>query len=105
MFNLEQSIAEWRRQMLAAGIKPDPLDELENHLREEIERQTILGLNGQKAFYFAICQIGDAKRGWRGGYLSFHFFFRPVINCMDGNVLSYLLAYCGETGQGSVWQR
>ena len=40
MFDLEQSIADWRRQMLAAGIKtPVPLEELESHLREEIERQ------------------------------------------------------------------
>lgn len=37
MFNLEQSIADWRRQMLATGIKtPAPLDELESHLREDI---------------------------------------------------------------------
>jgi hypothetical protein len=40
MFNLEQSIAEWRQQMLAAGIKtPATLNELESHLREEFERQ------------------------------------------------------------------
>jgi len=39
MFELEKSIADWRRQMLAAGIKsPLPLEELEIHLREEIER-------------------------------------------------------------------
>lgn len=37
MFDLEQSIAEWRRQMLAAGIKtPVPLEDLEIHLREWI---------------------------------------------------------------------
>jgi hypothetical protein len=47
MFNLEQSIIEWRKQMLAAGIKtPVPLDELEIHLREEIERQMASGLDG-----------------------------------------------------------
>ena len=40
MFNLEQSIADWRRQMLAAGIKmPVPLEELESHLREDIAQQ------------------------------------------------------------------
>ena len=41
MLDLEQSIAEWRRQMLAAGLKtPVPLEELESHLRDEIEQQT-----------------------------------------------------------------
>jgi hypothetical protein len=40
MFDLEKSIAEWRTQMLAAGIKtPVPMEELEIHLREEIEQQ------------------------------------------------------------------
>ena len=62
MFNLEHSIAEWRRQMLAAGIKaPVPLDELEIHLREEIERQTKSGFNGQKAFDISAQQIGQPK--------------------------------------------
>jgi len=40
MFNLESAISEWRRQMLAAGIQsPVPLDELEAHLRDELEHQ------------------------------------------------------------------
>jgi len=61
MFDLEQSIADWRRQMLAAGIKsPVPLEELETHLREEIERQMKSRLDGQKAFNFAVQQIGKA---------------------------------------------
>ncbi|HEY5041998.1 MAG TPA: hypothetical protein VIK53_08340 [Verrucomicrobiae bacterium] len=51
MFNLEQSIADWRQQMLAAGIEtPVPLDELEIHLREEIERQMKSGSDKQQAF-------------------------------------------------------
>jgi hypothetical protein len=63
MFDLEQSIAEWRRQMLAAGIKtPVPLEELEIHLREEIERQMKSGLSGQDAFEISIRQIGQPKR-------------------------------------------
>ncbi len=62
MFDLEQSIADWRKQMLAAGIKtPVPLEELEIHLREEIERQMKLGLNEQKAFEFATGKIGHAR--------------------------------------------
>jgi len=37
MFDLDQAISEWRRQMAAGGIKlPDALDELESHLREEV---------------------------------------------------------------------
>ena len=44
MFNLEQAITEWRQRMLAAGLRsPVPLDELESHLRDEIERQVRAG--------------------------------------------------------------
>ena len=51
MFDLEQSIADWRRQMLAAGIKtPVPLEELENHLREDVEEQMRSGVTAQQAF-------------------------------------------------------
>ena len=61
MFDLEQAIADWRQQMLAAGIKtPVPLEELEIHLREEIERQMQSGTNEQRAFEMAALQIGQA---------------------------------------------
>ena len=62
MFDLEKSIADWRRQMLAAGIKtPVPLEELESHLREEIERQAKSGLDEQKAFEISVQRVGQPK--------------------------------------------
>ena len=60
MFGLEQSIAEWRRQMQAAGIKmPVPLEELESHLREDITQQIRSGLSAQQAFEIAVQRIGQ----------------------------------------------
>jgi hypothetical protein len=62
MFDLEEKISEWRTQMLAAGIKtPVPLEELEAHLREEIERQMKSGKNAQRAFEIAVLEIGKAN--------------------------------------------
>jgi hypothetical protein len=62
MFNLEQSVAEWRQQMLATGIKsPVPLEELEIHLREEIHRRISSGLNEADAFSSAVQNIGQAQ--------------------------------------------
>ena len=47
--------------MLAAGIKsPVPSEELEIHLREEIERQMKSGLKMQWAFDAAVRQVGQA---------------------------------------------
>lgn len=61
MFDLEQSISEWRKQMLETGIKtPVPLEELEGHLREDLEQQMQSGLNPQQAFEIAVRKMGQA---------------------------------------------
>jgi hypothetical protein len=63
MFNLEQSIGEWRRQMVAGGIKsPEVLDELESHLREDVEQRVRSGANAARAFAEAIGQIGPVDK-------------------------------------------
>ena len=62
MFNLEQSISAWRSQMLAAGIRtPVPLDELESHLRDDIERQILSGRSEQQAFALAVRRVGSSN--------------------------------------------
>jgi hypothetical protein len=61
MFDLEQSILQWRRQMHSAGIKaPAVLEELESHLREAIENQLRSGATEQKAFETTVRQIGQS---------------------------------------------
>jgi hypothetical protein len=48
--------------MVAAGIAtPVPLDELECHLREEVERQIQSGTNDQEAFQRTVLHIGQAQ--------------------------------------------
>jgi prepilin signal peptidase PulO-like enzyme (type II secretory pathway) len=60
MFNLDQAVAEWRCRMLAAGIKtPVPLDELEIHLRDDVEQQVRSGSDAQQAFEAAVVRIGQ----------------------------------------------
>src|SRR5689334_4082390 len=62
MFDLDLAITEWRRQMLAAGIKsPVPLEELESHLREEVARQMNSGLDEQKAFEISSARMGQPE--------------------------------------------
>lgn len=62
MPDLEQLISNWRSQMLAAGIQtPVPLDELESHLREDIERQIQSGTNPQQAFENSVRQMGSVS--------------------------------------------
>src|SRR5665213_2450090 len=62
MFNLDQSISDWRRRMLAGGVKnPGVLDELESHLREDVARQAQSGIGGEEAFEAAARRIGEAR--------------------------------------------
>jgi len=61
MLDLEQAIAEWRQRMTAGGIRPpETLDELENHLREDVERRVRAGASEADAFDSAVLTLGDA---------------------------------------------
>jgi hypothetical protein len=62
MFDLNQAIAEWRRQMAAAGVKAvEVLNELENHLRDDVEQQMRSGTGAQQAFQAAVRRIGSPR--------------------------------------------
>ena len=61
MPDLEERIAAWRQQMAASGIvSPQVLDELESHLRDDIERRLRSGTNPPAAFAEAVERIGHA---------------------------------------------
>ena len=60
MSNLERAIAEWRRQMAASGVKTsESLNELEAHLRDDVEHSIRSGLSAEQAFEVAIRRLGD----------------------------------------------
>ena len=62
MFNLEQSISEWRAQMLSAGVRnSDIVDELESHLREDWARRVQSGESEEQAFQGAVQGVGQAS--------------------------------------------
>jgi hypothetical protein len=62
MVDLEDSFTDWRWQMLAAGIKaPEPLEELELHLREEVEQQLRLTGDADEAFAKAVRRMGHPR--------------------------------------------
>jgi hypothetical protein len=62
MFNLNQAVGEWRQRLAAGGIKSsEVLDELENHLRDDVEEQVGSGADLEKAFDAAVRRMGPAK--------------------------------------------
>src|SRR2546430_4844756 len=61
MHNLEQLIAEWRKTMMAApNVGSETLDELENHLRENVDQLIRSGMTEAEAFQRAMAQLGGA---------------------------------------------
>src|SRR5688572_16174659 len=58
MIDLERELARWREEMAGAGLAPDILMELEEHLREDIERQVSAGANISDAVRAARERIG-----------------------------------------------
>jgi hypothetical protein len=62
MPDVESQIANWRRDMSSAGIKSTTLlDELEGHLRDDIEHQMRSGEDMERAFAAAAGHIGRAR--------------------------------------------
>ena len=71
MFELEQAISDWRREMQCRGIKGlQTLDELENHLRDDLEAQIRSGVDIKDAFDSARTRLGQTN--------SIHLEFRKV---------------------------
>ncbi len=62
MFDLDEAITEWRHQMTAGGItSPSVLDELESHLREDVDHLMQLELDTEQAFGIVVQRIGPAE--------------------------------------------
>src|SRR5205085_1178876 len=58
-FDLEEHIAEWRHALLAStSIGTEEADELEDHLRQEIERLSTGGISTEKSFVMASRKVG-----------------------------------------------
>jgi hypothetical protein len=63
MFDLEKAIADWRQQMMAAGVSnSEALNELESHLRDDIEQEMRTGSSSQQAFELAAQKMGEAHQ-------------------------------------------
>jgi hypothetical protein len=60
MFDLNTQIEEWRRSVGAhMGDRPDVLDELEGHLRDDVEQRIRAGAPPEQAWEQARAQLGD----------------------------------------------
>jgi hypothetical protein len=62
MFDLKTHLEDWRRTISAhLGDRPDVLDELEAHLREDVERRVRAGMPAEQAWEQARAQLGEPQ--------------------------------------------
>lgn len=62
MFDLEQAFLKWRGEMATHRIvKAEVLEELENHLREDMDQHLRAGLTPEKAFALAVEGLGSPE--------------------------------------------
>jgi hypothetical protein len=59
MFNLDEAIANWRTEILRAGLTREMVDELESHLRETIDANRKQTIVDDVAFENAVAQLGS----------------------------------------------
>ena len=63
MFDLEERIRHWRQaQSHALGGRAEVLDELESHLREEVQRLVAAGQTPASAWETALARLGDPRQ-------------------------------------------
>jgi hypothetical protein len=62
MFDLNRSLGNWRERLAQSGrCRQEDVDELEEHLREEMVNLERAGLDGEEAFLLAARRLGTAE--------------------------------------------
>jgi hypothetical protein len=60
MFDIDHAILEWRRQLARSGINsPDVLDELESHLRDDLQHEASRSASEAQCFQSAVERLGQ----------------------------------------------
>jgi hypothetical protein len=104
MFNLNEEVIKWRNALTQSeAFGGADIDELEGHLREEIERLAAAGLSEQEAFLVAGHRLGDTRSlesefaKVNAGHI-----LRTRLFWMAAGVLAYLLAGCLAGASGNA---
>jgi len=107
MFDLNGKISMWRSNLAKSEtLGSTDIDELEIHLREEIEQLTTLKLSDEEAFLIAAHRLGSTD-SLAGEYAKINpsSIFRRRLSLMITGILAYLLAtyFAISVSKGCVW--
>jgi hypothetical protein len=95
MFDLNQQIAQWRQSLgQSESIVRSDLDELESHLRDQIDHLALSGLTSEEAFFVACRRIGNMKTlPAEFAKVNGSSIFRRRLQWMLIGILAYLLVF------------
>jgi hypothetical protein len=108
MFDLNQQIAQWRQSLgQSETLVRSDLDELESHLRDQIDHLSLSGLTSEEAFFVACRRIGSMKiLPAEFAKVNGSSIFRRRLQWMLAGILVYLLilnlAYLASMGSTVV---
>jgi len=107
MFDINEQIIKWRSNLAQSEtLAGSDIDELENHLREEIEQLTGLKLSDEEAFLIAAHRLGGTD-SLAGEYAKINrgMKFRRRLSLMIAGILAYLLAthFAISASKGFIW--
>ncbi len=107
MFDLNEQIIKWRSNLAQSQtLDSSDIDELESHLREEIEHLTGLKLSDEEAFWVANHRLGSTD-SLAGEYAKINrsSIFRRSLSLMITGILAYLLAtyFAIAASKGCIW--
>ena len=105
MFELDNAIKNWRSGLLQnQNILESDADELENHVRDEVDSLMLAGLNAEEAFIVSTHRIGDQKTidhefakvnprvAWRRR--AFWMFFGILVSMLVGGIAGICSTAC-----------
>jgi hypothetical protein len=95
MFDLNQQIAQWRQSLgQSESLVRSDLDELESHLRDQIDQLSLSGLSSEEAFWVAQRRIGNtANLPGEFAKVNGSAVFHRRLQWMLTGVLAYLLIF------------
>ena len=98
MFDLSKSLRDWQEQMRRGeGCSHEDIDELEEHLHEEMVGLTQAGLSREEAFLLATRRLGKVEvLNEEFGKVNTRFVWLNRLRWMAGGVLIYLGASTAE---------
>ena len=107
MFDLNEQIIKWRSNLAQSQtLGSSDIDELESHLREEIENLTSLKLSDEEAFWIANHRLGSTD-SLAGEYAKINrsSIFRRRLSLIITGILAYLLAtyFAIAASKGCIW--